>query len=123
MKRYTIEKIGWLELKKPLEVVVEYDEENQEWMVGSEELDVSLWGFGETEEEARHEFVRELLLEAIDQYRKKIDGLKQWLDERIKEADEKYRSEVTDWDHWLTRKRTFEEVRRWLDETGSMQTS
>jgi len=123
MKRFTIEKIGWLELKKPLEVVVEYDEENQEWMVGSEELDVSLWGFGETEEEARHEFVRELLLEAIDQYRKKIDELRQWLDERIKEADEKYRSEVTDWDHWLTRKRAFDEVRRWLDETGSMQTS
>ena len=116
MKRFTIEKIGWLELKKPLEVVVEYDEENQEWMVGSEELDVSLWGFGETEEEARHEFVRELLLEAIDQYRKKIDELRQWLDEKIEEADEKYRSEVTDWDHWLTRRKAFEEVRRQFDE-------
>ena len=42
--------------------------------------------------------------------------LRQWLDERIKEADEKYRSEVTDWDHWLTRRKAFEEMRRWLDE-------
>ena len=118
MKEYTIENIGRLEFKKPLRVTVEFDRENQEWMAGSEELDI--WGFGETEEAARHEFECELLLEVIDQYRKKIDGLKQWLDERIKEADEKYRSEATDWDHWLTRKRAFEEVRRWLDETGSM---
>ena len=114
MKEYTIENIGQLEFKKPLKVAVEFDRENQEWMAGSEELDI--WGFGETEEKARHEFECEILLEAIDQYRKKTDELKQWLDERIKEADEKYRNEVTDWDYWLTRRKAFEEVRKQLGE-------
>jgi len=44
------------------------------------------------------------------------DRMLRWLDERIREADEKYKSEITDWDYWLTRKRAFEEVRRWLSE-------
>ena len=100
MKQYRrMENIGRIRLEKPIEYTVEYNDDDKTWSVGSEELDI--WGFGKTEEKAYHEFVCEL--------RKKIDELKQWLDERIEESDKNCC-------YWLMRKIMFGEVRRKLDE-------
>jgi len=110
-KTFHIENIGRLKLKKPMAVVAEFDEANREWMVGCEELD--LWGFGETEANARCEFERELLIEATYQYQEKFRKLQEWLGKEIEESE---RAAKFDRNYWTTRRQTLEEVRRWLDE-------
>ena len=65
-----IENIGTIRFKKPIEITIEFDEENRDWAVGSEEYDI--WGFGESEETARIGFERELLIELLEECKKRL---------------------------------------------------